>query len=70
MDLLTSPSEDEEMSLRELAMSSMQDIEMKKSDLMFATTHYDVKPGIIKWRQTPLEDWRMTTHIETLRNSR
>jgi hypothetical protein len=30
MDLFTSPLEDEEMSLRELAMPSMEDIEMKK----------------------------------------
>jgi hypothetical protein len=40
--------EDEEMSLRELAMPTMEDIEMQKSDLTFATTHYEVKPGIIK----------------------
>jgi hypothetical protein len=40
--------EDEEMSLRELAMPSMEDIEMQKSDLALATTHYEVKPGIIK----------------------
>jgi hypothetical protein len=48
MDLFTSPSEDEEMSLRELAMPSMEDIEMQKSDLTLATTHYEVKPRIIK----------------------
>jgi hypothetical protein len=30
MYLFTSPSEDEEMSLRELAMPSMEDIEMEK----------------------------------------
>jgi hypothetical protein len=30
MDLFTSPLEDEEMSLRELAMPSMEDIEMQK----------------------------------------
>jgi hypothetical protein len=30
MDLFTSPLEDEEMSLRELAMLSMEDIEMQK----------------------------------------
>jgi hypothetical protein len=47
MDLFTSPLEDEEMSLRELAMPSMEDIEMQKSDLAFATTHYKVKPRII-----------------------
>jgi hypothetical protein len=71
MDLFTSPSEDEEMSLRELAMPSMEDIEMQKSNLAFATTHYEVKPRIIKLvATTPLEDWRMKTHIDTLRNSR
>jgi hypothetical protein len=48
MDLFTSPLEDEEMSLRELAMPSMEDIEMQKSDLVLATTHYEVKHGIIK----------------------
>jgi hypothetical protein len=48
MDLFTSPLEDEEMSLRELAMPSMEDIELQKSDLALATTHYEVKPGIIK----------------------
>jgi hypothetical protein len=48
MDLFTSLLEDEEMSLRELAMPSMEDIEMQKSDLALATTHYEVKPGIIK----------------------
>jgi hypothetical protein len=36
------------MSLRELAMPSMEDIEMQKSDLTLATTHYEVKPRIIK----------------------
>jgi hypothetical protein len=40
--------EDEEMSLRELAMPSMEDIKMQKSDLTLATTHYEVKPSIIK----------------------
>jgi hypothetical protein len=48
MDLFTSPLEDEEMSLRELAMPSMEDIEMQKSDLALAITHYEVKPRIIK----------------------
>jgi hypothetical protein len=48
MDLFTSPLEDEEMLLRELAMWSMGDIEMQKSDLALATTHYEVKPRIIK----------------------
>ena len=47
MDLFTSPLEDEEMSLWELAMPSMEDIEMQKSDLALATTHYEVKPRII-----------------------
>jgi hypothetical protein len=32
MDLFSSPLEDEEMSLRELAMPSMEDIEMQKSE--------------------------------------
>jgi hypothetical protein len=48
MDLFTSPLEDEEMSLIELAMPSMENIEMQKSDLMLATTHYEVKPRIFK----------------------
>jgi hypothetical protein len=48
MDLFTSPLEDEEMSLTELAMPSMEDIEMPKSDLALATAHYEVKPRIIK----------------------
>jgi hypothetical protein len=48
MDLFTSPLQDEEMSLRELAMPSMEDIEMQKSDLVLATTHYEVKPRVIK----------------------
>jgi hypothetical protein len=39
MHLFTSPLEDEEMSLRELAMLSMEDIEMQKSDLALATTN-------------------------------
>jgi hypothetical protein len=47
MDLFTSPLEYKEMSLRELAMPSMEDIEMQKSDLALATTHYEVKPRII-----------------------
>jgi hypothetical protein len=48
MDLFTSPLEDEEMSLREPAMPSMEEIDMQKSDLTLATTHYEVKPRIIK----------------------
>jgi hypothetical protein len=48
MDLVTSPLEDEDMSLKELAMPSMEDIEMQKSDLALPTTHYEVKPRIIK----------------------
>jgi hypothetical protein len=47
MDLFTSPLEEEEMSLRELAMPSMADIEMQKSDLVLATTHYELKPRIV-----------------------
>jgi hypothetical protein len=68
MDLFTSPLEDEEMSLRELAMPSMEDIEMQKSDLMLATTHYEVKPGIIKLVATKpfrgLEDDNPYRHIK------
>jgi hypothetical protein len=48
MDLFTLPLEDENMSLRELAMLSIEDIEMQKSDLTLATSRYEVKPGIIK----------------------
>jgi hypothetical protein len=69
MDLFTSPLEDEEMSLSELAM---EDIEMQKSDLALATTHYEVKPGIIKLVATKpfrgLED--DNPYRDTLRNSR
>jgi hypothetical protein len=68
MDLFTSPSEDEEMSLRELAMPSMEDIEMQKSDLTLATTHYEVKPRIIKLVATKLirgvEDDNPYRHIK------
>jgi hypothetical protein len=35
------------MSLRELAMLSIEDIEMQKSNLTLATTHYEVKPRIM-----------------------
>jgi hypothetical protein len=68
MDLFTSPLEDEEMSLRELAMPSMEDIEMQKSDLALATTHYEVKPRIIKLVATNpfrgLEDDNPYRHIK------
>jgi hypothetical protein len=68
MDLFTSPLEDEEMSLRELAMPSMEDIEMQKSDLTLATTHYEVKPTIIKLVATnsfrELEDDNPYRHIK------
>jgi hypothetical protein len=68
MDLFLSPLEDEEMSLRELAMPSMEDIEIQKSDLMFATTHYEVKPRIIKLVATNpfrgLEDDNPYKHIK------
>jgi hypothetical protein len=68
MDLFTSSLEDEEMSLRELAMSSMEDIEIQKSDLMLATTHYEVKPGIIKLVATkPFRGLEDDNHIDTLR---
>jgi hypothetical protein len=60
--------EDKEMSLRELAMPSMEDIEMQKSDLTLATTHYEVKPGIIKLVVTKpfrgLEDDNPYRHIK------
>jgi hypothetical protein len=68
MDFFTSTLEDEEMSLRELAMSSMEDIEMQKSDLTLATTHYEVKPRIIKLVATKpftgLEDDNPYRHIK------
>jgi hypothetical protein len=68
MDLFTSPLEDEEMSLRELAMPSMEDIEMQKTDLTLATTHYEVKHGIIKLVATKpfrgLEDDNPYRHIK------
>jgi hypothetical protein len=68
MDLFTSPLEDEEMSLRELAMPSMENIKMQKSDLTFSTTHYEVKPGIIKSVATKpfrgLEDDNPYRHIK------
>jgi uncharacterized protein (UPF0305 family) len=68
MDLFTSPLEDEEMSLRELAMPSMKDIEMQKSDLALATTHYEVKPRIVKLMATKpfrgLEDDNQYRHIK------
>jgi hypothetical protein len=60
--------EDEEMSLRELAMPSMEDIEMQKSDLTLATTHYEVKPRVIKLVATKpfrrLEDDNPYRHIK------
>jgi hypothetical protein len=68
MDLFISPLEDEEMSLRELAMLSMEDIEMQKSDLTLATTYYEVKPRIIKLVATKpfrgLEDDKPYRHIK------
>jgi hypothetical protein len=38
MDLFSTQMEDEELSLRELAMSSTEDFEMQKSDLVLTTT--------------------------------
>jgi hypothetical protein len=71
MDLFTSPLEDEEMSLRELAMLSMEDIGMQKSDMALATTHYEVKSGIIKLVATnPFRGLEDDNPIDTLRNSR
>jgi hypothetical protein len=68
MDLFTSPLEHEEMSLRELAMLSMEDIEMQKSDLVLATTHYEVNPRIINLVVTNpfrgLEDDNPYRHIK------
>jgi hypothetical protein len=68
MDLFTSALEDEYMSLRELAMSSMEHNEMQKSELALATTHYEVKPRIIKLVATKpfrgLEDDNSYTHIK------
>jgi hypothetical protein len=68
MDLFTSPLEDKEMSLRELAMPPMEDMEMQKSDLTLAKTHYEVKPGIIKLVATNpfkgLEDDNTYRHIK------
>jgi hypothetical protein len=68
MDLFTSPLEYKEMSLRELAMPSMEDIEMQKSDLALATTHYEVKPRIINLVATNpfrgLEDDNPYRHIK------
>jgi hypothetical protein len=56
------------MSLRELAMSSMEDIEMQKSDLALAITHYEVKPRIINLVATNpfrgLEDGNPYRHIK------
>jgi hypothetical protein len=68
MDLFTSPLEDEEMSLGELAMPSTEDIEMQKSDLILATTHYEVKHRIINLVATNpfsgLEDDNPYRHIK------
>jgi hypothetical protein len=68
MDLFTSPLEDEEILLRDLAMPSMENIEMQKSDLVLATTHYEVNPRIIKLVVTNpfrgLEDDNPYRHIK------
>jgi hypothetical protein len=70
MDLFTSPLEDKEMSLRELAMSSMEDAEIQKSDLALATTHYKVKPRIINLVVTsPFRGLEDDNLHDTLRNS-
>jgi hypothetical protein len=56
------------MLLREQAMLSMEDIEMQKSDLALATTHYELKPRIIKLVATNpfrgLEDDNPYRHIK------
>jgi hypothetical protein len=68
MDLFTSPLEDEEMSLRELEMPSMEDIEMQNSDLALTTTHYEVRLRIINLVATNpfrgLEDDNPYRHIK------
>jgi hypothetical protein len=56
------------MSLWELAMPSMEDIEIQKSDLTLATTHYEVKARIINLVVTNpfrgLEDDNPYRHIK------
>jgi hypothetical protein len=56
------------MLLRELAVVSIEDIEMQKSDLALATTHYEVKPRIINLVATNpfrgLEDDNPYIHIK------
>jgi hypothetical protein len=56
------------MSLWELALPSMEDIEMQKSDLALATNHNEVKPRIIKLVATNpfrgLEDENPYRHIK------
>jgi hypothetical protein len=51
-----------------LAMPSMEEIEVQKSDLTLATTHYEVKPRIIKLVATKpfrgLEDDNPYRHIK------
>jgi hypothetical protein len=68
MDLFTSSLEYEEMSLWELAMSSMKDIEMQKSKLTLSRTQYKVKLRIIKLVATNpfrgLEDDNPYRHIK------
>jgi hypothetical protein len=68
MLLFTSSLEDEEMSLRALAMPSIGDIEKQKSDLVLATTHCEVKSRIIKLVATKpfrgLEDDNPYRHIK------
>jgi hypothetical protein len=68
MDFFTSPLEDEEMSLRELEMPSMEDIEMQNSDLALTTTHYEVRLRIINLVATNpfrgLEDDNPYRHIK------
>jgi hypothetical protein len=60
--------EDEEMSLRELAMSSMEDIEMQKIRFDTCYNHYEVKPRIIKLVATNpfkrLEDDNPYRHVK------
>ena len=60
--------EDEAMSLRELAIPSMEDLVMQKSDLALATTHYELKNETIELVATNpfrgLEDDNPYRHLE------
>ena len=68
MDWFASSMEDEAMSLRELAIPSMEDLVMQKSDLALATTHYELKNETIELVVTNpfrgLEDDNPYRHLE------